>query len=94
LSAEGGEQLFVPIGFAHAFVTLGPDVEVSYKVSAVYAPPSDDGIIWSDPTIAIDWPLPKSGAILSDKDKTLSTLAEFDSPFEYNGQPLPPLIGY
>lgn len=91
LTAEGGEQLFVPVGFAHAFVTLEPDVEVAYKVTDVYAPDCDGGIVWNDPTIGIDWPLPASGAVLSDKDKILPTLAEFDSPFEYDGRPLEPL---
>jgi len=92
LTAEGGEQLFVPIGFAHAFITLEPDVEVAYKVTDVYAPDCDGGIVWNDPTIGIDWPLPASGAILSDKDRALPTLAEFDSPFEYDGQPLEPSL--
>lgn len=91
LTAEGGEQLFVPFGFAHGFVTLEPDVEIAYKVSDVYAPDSDGGIIWNDSTIGIDWPLPPSGAVLSDKDKLLPTLAEFDSPFDYDGHPLAPL---
>lgn len=91
LTAEGGEQLFMPVGFAHGFVTLEPDVEIAYKVSDIYAPDCDGGIIWSDPTIGIDWPLPASGAVLSDKDTTLPTLAEFDSPFEYDGRPLEPL---
>jgi len=93
LTAEGGEQLFVPVGFAHAFVTLEPDVEVAYKVSDVYAPDCDGGIVWNDPTVGIDWPLPGSGAVLSDKDKILPTLAEFDSPFDYDGRPLLPLAG-
>ncbi|MDK2746732.1 MAG: dTDP-4-dehydrorhamnose 3,5-epimerase [Brevundimonas sp.] len=91
LTAEGGEQLFVPVGFAHGFVTLEPDVEIAYKVSDLYAPDCDGGIVWNDPTIGIDWPLPASGAVLSDKDKALPTLVEFDSPFNYDGQPLAPL---
>lgn len=91
LTAEGGEQLFVPVGFAHGFVTLGPDVEIAYKVSDVYAPECDGGIVWNDPTIGIEWPLPASGATLSDKDKILPTLAEFDSSFDYDGEPLAPL---
>ncbi len=88
LSAENGDQLYIPVGFGHAFVTLEPDTEVAYKVSDVYAPDCDGGVIWSDPTIAIDWPLPETGAVLSDKDKILPTLADFDSPFEYDGVPL------
>lgn len=91
LTAEGGEQLFVPVGFAHGFVTLEANVEIAYKVSDVYAPECDGGILWSDPTIGIEWPLPDSGAILSDKDKALPTLAEFDSPFDDDGQSLVPL---
>ena len=91
LTAEGGEQLFVPVGFAHGFVTLEPDVEIAYKVSDLYAQDCDGGIVWNDPTIGIDWPLPASGAVLSDKDKALPTLVEFDSPFNYDGQPLAPL---
>lgn len=93
LTAEGGEQLFVPVGFAHGFVTLEADVEVAYKVSDFYAPDCDGGIVWNDPTIGIDWPLPEDGAVLSDKDIALPTLAEFDSPFEYDGVPLQPLPG-
>lgn len=92
LTAEGGEQLFVPVGFAHAFVTLEPDVEVAYKVSDVYAPECDGGVIWNDPTIGIAWPLPASGPVLSDKDQRLPTLSDFDSPFEYDGHPLEPLF--
>ena len=91
LTAEGGEQLYVPVGFAHAFVTLEDHTEVAYKVTDIYAPDCDGGIAWNDETVGIDWPLPASGPVLSDKDKALPTLAEFDSPFEYNGIPLSPL---
>lgn len=91
LTEVGGEQLYVPIGYGHAFVTLEPNVEVAYKCTDVYAPDCDGGVLWSCPDIAIDWPLPASGPVLSDKDKILPTLAEFDSPFEYDGRPLEPL---
>ncbi|WP_284876372.1 dTDP-4-dehydrorhamnose 3,5-epimerase [Brevundimonas sp. MEB006b] len=91
LTAEGGEQLFIPIGFAHGFVTLEPDVEIAYKVSDIYAPDCDGGVRWDDPDIAIDWPLPETGAVLSDKDLSLPGLHEFDSPFDYDGHPLEPL---
>lgn len=92
LTAKGGQQLFIPVGFAHGFVTLEPDVEVVYKVSGVYAPDCEGGIIWNDADIGIDWPLPASGAVISARDKTLPTLAELDSPFAYDGSPLEPLI--
>ncbi|GLK83971.1 dTDP-4-dehydrorhamnose 3,5-epimerase [Ancylobacter defluvii] len=92
LTAAGGEQLFIPEGFAHGFLTLEPDVEVAYKVSDIYAPHCDGGIAWNDPDIGIDWPLPPgTEAILSDKDQALPTLRAFDSPFAYDGQPLQPL---
>lgn len=91
LSADNGDQLFVPVGFGHAFVTLEPDTEVMYKVSDVYAPQCDGGIRWDCPDIGIDWPLPFGGPTLSDKDVRLPALADFDSPFSYDGNPLLPL---
>lgn len=88
LTAENGHQLFVPVGFGHAFVTLEPDTEVAYKVTEIYAPDCDGGILWNDPELAINWPLPADGATLSEKDMTLPKLADFDSPFSYDGNPL------
>ena len=93
LTADGGQQLWIPIGFGHAFVTLEPDTEVAYKVTDVYAPDCDGGIRWNCPTIGIDWPLPARGATLSDKDAVLPLLADFDSPFAYDGMPLAPIEG-
>jgi dTDP-4-dehydrorhamnose 3,5-epimerase len=89
LSADNGRQLFVPVGFAHGFLTLEPDTEVEYKVSALYAPECDGGLIWNDPTLNVAWPLGDGAApVLSDKDTRLPTLADFDSPFPYDGVPL------
>lgn len=82
---DQGEQLYVPIGFAHGFVTLTDDVVVSYKVSALYDPTTDAGLAWNDPALAIDWPVPASGAIVSDKDASLPELSRLDSPFVYDG---------
>ncbi len=93
LSAENGHQLFVPIGFAHGFVTLEENCEVSYKCSDIYAPDNDGGIRWDDPAIGIDWPMPAGTAPkLSAKDAVQPRLAEFNSPFLYDGRPLAPLV--
>ena len=85
LTADGGEQLFVPRGFAHAFCTLEPDTVVAYKVDAFYSPADDSGLIWNDPTLGINWPLGPDEVVLSDKDLKLSRFADFQSPFRYQG---------
>lgn len=81
LTAEGGEQMFVPRGFAHGYCTLEPETEVAYKVDGFYAPECDAGLTWNDPTLAIAWPISAEEAILSDKDRVLSPFAGFVSPF-------------
>jgi dTDP-4-dehydrorhamnose 3,5-epimerase len=91
LSAQNGRQLFVPVGFAHGFLTLDADTEVEYKVSDYYAPECDGGLIWNDPQISIAWPLGEDGPTLSPKDARLPLLQDFDSPFDYDGEPLIPL---
>ena len=92
LSADNGHQLFIPIGFAHGFLTLEPDCEVAYKCSDTYAPAQDGGIRWDDPAIGIDWPIPAGrGPELSAKDAVQPLLADFDSRFPYDGRPLAPL---
>ncbi len=88
LSAENGCQLFVPVGFAHGFVTLEADTEVEYKVTDYYAPACDGGLRWDDPQLAIAWPLEGAEPTLSAKDARLPLLQDFDSPFAYDGEPL------
>jgi len=82
LSAENWRQLLVPIGFAHAFFTLEPDVEVLYKATALYSAPHDRGIAWDDPAIAIAWPAVAGGPVLSDKDRRLPRLKDVPDLFE------------
>jgi len=91
LSAENGRQLYIPVGFAHGYLTLEDDVVLVYKVSDYYAPAYDSGICWNDPDIAIPWPFKDTDIIASDKDRRLPLLKEFASPFAYDGHPLVPL---
>lgn len=82
LTAAGGEQLFVPRGFAHGFCTLEDDVLVGYKVDGSYRPDLEGGIIWDDPGLSIPWPLDGTAAVVSGKDAALPTFDAFQSPFE------------
>lgn len=88
LTADNGAQLYMPVGFAHAFMTLEPDTEVMYKVTAFYAPQNDGGLRYDDPDIAVAWPLPAEQVVLSPKDAELPLLRDFLSPFDYDGDPL------
>jgi len=81
LSADQWNQLFIPAGFAHGFLTLEPGSEVEYKVSAPYSPDHDRAIRFDDPDIAIDWPIAAGEIILSDKDRTAPRLADVNTGF-------------
>ena len=82
LSAENGDQLYVPVGFAHGFLTLEPDSEIVYKCSDYYAPETEGAIIWNDPDIGIDWPT-NADPILSNKDGVAPFLSDLESPFVF-----------
>ena len=83
LTPENRQQLLVPKGFLHGFVTRLPDTEVQYKCSDVYAPDCDGAVRWDDPTIGIDWGL--TGApVLSGKDAIAPLFADVTSPFEWS----------
>lgn len=80
LSAENGHQLYVPVGFAHGFVTLEPDSEIVYKCTEYYAPEAEGAVRWD--SCGIEWPL-SGDPILSNKDAVAPALADFYSPFVY-----------
>lgn len=76
LSAANRTQLYVPVGFAHGFLTLEPDTEIVYKVNTPYDAASDAGVRWDDPDLAIAWPDLGRAPILSDKDCSLPLLTD------------------
>ncbi|MIL09423.1 dTDP-4-dehydrorhamnose 3,5-epimerase [Salmonella enterica subsp. enterica] len=81
VSAAKWNQLFIPEGFAHGFVTLEPDTHFLYKVSGFYSKDNDRSIRFDDPAIGIEWPIDVSNAILSAKDQAAPLLADLDTEF-------------
>ncbi len=82
LSFENGKQLLVPAGFLHGFLTLQPDTEIIYKCTDYYAPECDGAVRWD--SCGIDWNF-EGTPVLSDKDAVAPLLADFQSPFTYEG---------
>ena len=76
LSAENQLQLFVPRGFAHGYITLSEDSIFMYKVDNYYQPNSEGSIAPDDPDLGINWKLPKSEWIRSEKDQKYTSLSE------------------
>lgn len=79
LSAEAGNQMYLPAGFAHGFCCLEDNCQVAYKVSALYDPKLDAGIDPFDARLGIDWPVSAGEAILSDKDSNLPRMSQLFS---------------
>ena len=80
LSAEQGNQFFIPRGFAHGFVVLSDVAQFQYKVDNVYAPQSEATLRFDDPALAIDWRIPYSEMLLSPKDRCGLPLSDIE-PF-------------
>jgi dTDP-4-dehydrorhamnose 3,5-epimerase len=80
ISADEWNQILVPIGFAHGFMTMEPDTEVVYKVSNYYSPEHDRGVLWDDRDLAIDWPN-KTEIHLSEKDGKLPAFRDLSELF-------------
>lgn len=83
VSSENWKQVFIPEGFAHGFVTLQPECEVLYKVSAPYSPSHDKAIHYDDPVIGIDWPKLTGDFLISDKDRAAPPLKDINPIFRY-----------
>lgn len=84
LTGENHRQMFIPRGFAHGFVVLSDEALFQYKCDNLYAPESEGAIAWNDPALGIDWQIPESDVILSDKDKHHPLLAECAEVFDYS----------
>lgn len=81
LSAENKKQFFIPKNFAHGFNVLSDYAEFAYKCTDFYHPNDEGGLLWSDPEIGVEWPMPegmtKDDLILSDKDTKWSGISEY-----------------
>ena len=81
LSEENKKQLFIPKNFAHGFVVLSDYAEFCYKVTDFYHPNDEGGLLWKDPDIGIDWPMPEgmteADLTMSDKDKVWGGIKEY-----------------
>ena len=86
LSEENKKQLFIPHGFAHGFLVLSETALFTYKCDNFYSKEHEDGIIYNDPQLNIDWQIDLSEAIVSDKDKQLPNFGETRYEFVYNGE--------
>jgi len=81
LSSEAWNQLLIPRGFAHGFVTLEADTEVQYKITTPYSPQHELCVRFDDPAIGVDWPIAPDSLTLSDKDRSAPALADVDTGF-------------
>ena len=83
LGDDPGAAMWIPEGFAHGFLALEDDTLVAYKCTAAYAPESERSLLYSDPDVGIQWPMPPT--LVSDKDVAAPALAAADFNFVYQG---------
>jgi dTDP-4-dehydrorhamnose 3,5-epimerase len=81
LSAENKKMLYVPAGFAHGFCVTSAEAEILYMISEEYAPELESGVLWTDPELAIEWPIAEP--ILSPRDRAWPRLRDADNNFIY-----------
>lgn len=86
LTPQSNNQLWVPVGFGHAFCTLEPNSVIHYRVTNYYSPDHDAGVAWDDPEIAIDWPDVANPDTLSSKDRAQPYLADLPEHFAMEGR--------
>ncbi len=76
LTADNHHCLWVPAGFAHGVLVLEENTHLLYRSTNEYSPAHEGHILWNDPAIGIDWPLPEAQILLSDKDREAPVLDE------------------
>lgn len=79
LSAAKGNYVYIPKGLAHGFCTVSDSATLVYKVTTMYAPANDSGVLWS--SVPVEWPV--TAPIVSTRDAGLTNFADFESPFVY-----------
>ena len=84
LSGENRRQFFIPRGFAHGFAVLSPEAVFQYKCDNFYAPEAEGAIAWNDPALGIDWGLPETDVLLSEKDKHHPLLVDAPELFDFS----------
>lgn len=84
LTGDNHRQMFIPRGFAHGFVVLSDEALFQYKCDNLYAPQEEGAIAWNDPALDIDWKIPASDIILSEKDRHHPLLADCPEVFDYS----------
>lgn len=77
LSSENHRQLYLPPGFAHGFCVLSDEADVWYKTTDIYRPDDEGSLLWSDPRLAIAWPVAEP--VLSERDRANPTLDQLDT---------------
>ncbi|MDR1865551.1 MAG: dTDP-4-dehydrorhamnose 3,5-epimerase [Bacteroidales bacterium] len=83
LSADNRRQFYIPQGFAHGFSVLSEQAVILYKCDNLYHPPSEGGVLYSDPTLGINWQIGDDEALVSGKDKLLPVLEDVKTRFVF-----------
>ena len=84
LSAANHQQLWIPVGFAHGFLTLSEHAEVLYKTTDFWSRSCERALRWDDPDLAISWPQLETAPLLSEKDGAAPLLAELGAADRFN----------
>lgn len=82
LSEDNHRQFFIPRGFAHGFAVMSDIAVFQYKCDNFYAPQSEGAIMWNDPQLNIEWPIPADKVILSEKDQHHPLLKDAEYLFD------------